>query len=94
MRHIRLRIVLAVSRDSPCLFIYFRNVINSSLLNRRLIFLMIRENLGSLLYRLRHNAVNRNQAIIVSMGCDINIARVKEGQSVVRCAHVISILLN
>jgi hypothetical protein len=55
---------------------------------------MIRENLGSLLYRLRHNAVNRNQAIIVSMGCDIYIARVKKGQSVARCAHVISILLN
>jgi len=54
---------------------------------------MIRENLGSLLYRLRHNTVNRNQPIIASMGRDINIARVKEGQSVVRCAHVISILL-
>jgi hypothetical protein len=76
-------------RDSPCLLICFRNVINSSLLNRRLILLLIRENLRCLLYRLRHDAVNWNQAIIVRMRCDINIAGVKERQAVVRCTHVL-----
>ena len=75
------------SHNSLLLFICFRNVINSSLLNRRLI-LLIWENLGRLLYRLRHYAVNRNQPIIMCMGCDINIARVKEGEAVIGSAHI------
>jgi hypothetical protein len=50
--------------------------------------LLIRENLWRLLYRLRHDAVNRNQPIIICMRCDINIARVKEGEAVIGSAHI------
>jgi hypothetical protein len=75
------------SHNSLLLFICFRNVINSSLLNRRLV-LLIRENLGCLLYRLRHDAINRNQPIIICMWCDINIARVKEGEAVIGSTHI------
>ncbi len=75
MRHIRLRVILPMSWGHA--FFFGFNVSCSPLLNRE--WLLFRENLRCLLYRLGYNTINWNETTVVDVRSNINVCGVKEG---------------